>query len=428
MLLNLTWIWFSWLIATTAAFMSGRGNLNASLPFYTHHTITSLALHRYNANFFSPEMVVGAQRGNYLRDVCLLFPLGNKHTPRWKRGIYASIANGMFDIQMNQLFAYPQFKFTAADIQAQGPQDHVDNPFRRNFTGQEVDPKTNMMLFIASLPEPSAEWHASLNSILNQLNDSMSFYRDHNLRSSLLALGQALHTLEDFYAHTNFMELAVMEVFRRNATLQMQWNPNGTWTLDDLVFPFVGNGTQMPCAGHALDICFPLTSGVISRQPRQLGIGLESIVEAMMAKHLTSFNSSNNALLKPFVQAMSDVQDEWVHEDSDVLDDPNLLLPSHAQLSKDSADQPLHEVAAQCAIEADISILDPVVKNYQAGTVDLVEIQRRLHVLMSHPFAIWLSPEFKCSQLVQLFVYTHPERIPFLSRERAMSATNRLVY
>lgn len=64
--------------------------------------------------------------------------------------------------------------------------------------------------------------------------------KDEELAEACRLLGQGLHTLEDFGAHTNYVELALRELGYKN------------------VFPFVGQGTMMNVRGKHI---YPLTTG-----------------------------------------------------------------------------------------------------------------------------------------------------------------------
>ena len=63
--------------------------------------------------------------------------------------------------------------------------------------------------------------------------------RDEDLFEAFRCLGQGLHCLEDFSAHSNYVELALHELGLRN------------------VFPHVGTGTQMNLHGKFV---FPLVT------------------------------------------------------------------------------------------------------------------------------------------------------------------------
>src|SRR5690349_15603194 len=64
--------------------------------------------------------------------------------------------------------------------------------------------------------------------------------RTEDLCEALRCLGQALHTMEDFGAHSNYTELALLEMGYHD------------------VFPHVGTGTRMNVRGKSV---WPLTTG-----------------------------------------------------------------------------------------------------------------------------------------------------------------------
>lgn len=95
------------------------------------------------------------------------------------------------------------------------------------------------------------DWATSAAYIKSSLSKSIHYGRlyasggrgskkEENLYEALRYLGQALHTLEDFTAHSNYVELALREMGFRN------------------VFPHVGSATQINVRGRNI---FPLVTG-----------------------------------------------------------------------------------------------------------------------------------------------------------------------
>ena len=95
-------------------------------------------------------------------------------------------------------------------------------------------------------------WATSLGYVKHSLNRSIHFGRvythgasgsggkEADLFEALRCLGQALHTLEDFAAHSNYCELVLREMGFAN------------------VFPHVGTATQINLYGKPV---FPLVTG-----------------------------------------------------------------------------------------------------------------------------------------------------------------------
>jgi hypothetical protein len=105
----------------------------------------------------------------------------------------------------------------------------------------EVDPRTGMKNYIAN---ESGGWATSTNYIRQSLLKAIELRRrarsDADLYEALRLLGQALHTLEDLPAHSNWVELALIEMGYRN------------------VFPHVGENTAIRVGGKTI---YPLVTG-----------------------------------------------------------------------------------------------------------------------------------------------------------------------
>lgn len=107
-----------------------------------------------------------------------------------------------------------------------------------------VDPESGMKNYIANESTPFA---TSSRYVRKQLLDCIQEGRNaYQLKKksptqALIYLGAALHTLEDFAAHSNYVELALM-------------------TLGVPAFPFVGDGckVKIPRSGHEVP---PLVTG-----------------------------------------------------------------------------------------------------------------------------------------------------------------------
>jgi hypothetical protein len=105
----------------------------------------------------------------------------------------------------------------------------------------EVDPRTGMKNYIAN---EQGGWATSTAFIRTSLVRAIELRRrsqsDADIYEALRLLGQSLHTLEDLSAHSNWVELAMIE---------MGYNP---------VFPHVGSNTAITLGGKRI---FPLVTG-----------------------------------------------------------------------------------------------------------------------------------------------------------------------
>lgn len=110
-----------------------------------------------------------------------------------------------------------------------------------------IDPATGLKNYIAN---ESGGWATSLGYVKYSLHRSIHYGRlylhggqkgrEEDLCEALRCLGQGLHCLEDFGAHTNYVELALREMGFHN------------------VFPHVGAATQINVRGKQI---FPLVTG-----------------------------------------------------------------------------------------------------------------------------------------------------------------------
>ena len=132
-----------------------------------------------------------------------------------------------------------------------------------------IDPNTGMKNYIAN---ETGGWATSLGYIKYSFARSIHFgrlythgankVREEDLCEALRCLGQGLHCVEDFGAHTNYCELALRELGYHN------------------VFPHVGSQTMMnlrgkqvfPLVGVAVTICdFRLSTDCV-RSPVLLAV------------------------------------------------------------------------------------------------------------------------------------------------------------
>ena len=202
--------------------------------------------------------------GNFLRDYSQALDVGtlksvNAETIRILVWVLSFMAFG---------YATEEFEVTADRLGVYRAEEHIDNPlgyadgldatkFDKRLRGPvmpaetEVDPRTGMKNYIAN---ESGQWATSAGYIRYSLARSIHFGRlytsgsgrkgnEEDLCEALRCLGQALHCLEDFSAHSNYCELALRELGYRN------------------VFPHCGTHSEVHVHGKRV---FPLTTGTVS--------------------------------------------------------------------------------------------------------------------------------------------------------------------
>jgi hypothetical protein len=158
-------------------------------------------------------------------------------------------------------FATDEFEVTKDRLGCYTHVEHIDNP--RGYVDNaksvdprlrgpvdprelEFDPKTGMKNYIANTGNG---YDTSADYVRRQLGEAIKLGRQsHNKHSaaakeSFIHLGAALHTLEDFAAHSNFVELCLRQLG------------------EDTVFPLVGDACRVKVPGLRNKKVAPLVTG-----------------------------------------------------------------------------------------------------------------------------------------------------------------------
>ncbi|KAI9883634.1 MAG: hypothetical protein M1823_004599 [Watsoniomyces obsoletus] len=224
-------------------------DLLKTVPFLAHHKWTSLMIKR-------------AYFGNWLRDYSQAVDVGTL------KGVQAGTIRILVWVLSFLSFGYAtgEFEVTEERLGVYRPEEHIDNPkdyadnadarqfdprLRPPVTPAElaVDPYTGMKNYIS---HEAGHWATSSGYVKFSFSRSIHFGRvytsgasgsrgrEADLCEALRCLGQGLHCLEDFAAHTNYVELALREIGLTN------------------VFPHTGVATEMNLHGRRV---FPLVTG-----------------------------------------------------------------------------------------------------------------------------------------------------------------------
>ena len=200
--------------------------------------------------------------GNWLRDYSQAVDVGTL------KGIQSDTIRILIWVLSFLAFGYAtgEFEVTEERLGTYRPEEHIDNPkdYADNVDARkydprlrppvqpielEIDPDTAMKNYIANENLGIAN---SAGYIKHSFTRSIHFGRvytngagnskgkEADLCEALRCLGQGLHCLEDFGAHTNYTELALREMGYRN------------------VFPHTGTVTEINVRGHQI---FPLVTG-----------------------------------------------------------------------------------------------------------------------------------------------------------------------
>ena len=200
--------------------------------------------------------------GNWLRDYSQAVDVGTL------KGVQAGTIRILVWVLSFLSFGYAtgEFEVTEERLGVYRPEEHIDNPkdYADNVDARQydqrlrppilpielqVDPKTGMKNYIANENLGIA---TSVGYVKHSFTRSVHFGRvytsgasgtsgkEADLCEALRCLGQGLHCLEDFGAHTNYTELTLREMGFTN------------------VFPHTGAATEINLHGHRV---FPLVTG-----------------------------------------------------------------------------------------------------------------------------------------------------------------------
>ncbi|KAF2227163.1 heterokaryon incompatibility protein Het-C-domain-containing protein [Elsinoe ampelina] len=218
-------------------------------------TVATLKGHKWTS-----MMIKRVYFGNWLRDYSQAVDVGTL------KGVPASTIRVLIWVLAFMTFGYATAEFEVTDerLGCYRPEEHIDNPkdyadnedarkYDKRLRGPvlreelDVDPQTGMKNYIAN---ERGGWATSAGYVKFSVQRSIHYGRlytsgpnkgrEEDLCEALRCLGQALHCLEDFGAHTQYVELALRELGHRN------------------VFPHVGSGTEINVRGKRI---FPLVTG-----------------------------------------------------------------------------------------------------------------------------------------------------------------------
>ncbi|OKL64284.1 hypothetical protein UA08_00239 [Talaromyces atroroseus] len=222
-------------------------------------TIKALAF--IQGHKWTSSMISRVYFGNWLRDYSQAMDVGTL------KSLQADTIRVLVWILSFMTFGYAtaEFEVTADRLGVYRPEEHIDNPkdYADNQDARQydkrlrppvrqieldIDPETGMKNYIAN---EKGDWATSAAYVKYSISRSIHYGRlytsgghnkgkEEDLHEALRCLGQGLHTLEDFGAHSNYCELVLREMGFHN------------------VFPHVGSATQINLRGHRV---FPLVTG-----------------------------------------------------------------------------------------------------------------------------------------------------------------------
>ncbi|KAK6819473.1 Het-C-domain-containing protein, partial [Apiospora arundinis] len=257
-------------LATPAAAF-GAGNISSSSPIeginWRHGDIEDALLGIMMARAlnkkgkeFSKVMVARVYFGNWLRDYSQAVDLGTIKTVSYE-AIRLVVAILGF---MNFGFGSKEFEVTEERLGCYRPEEHIDNPKgygggddpKRYWHGLRgpidedrelaIDPETGMINYIANEREDIATSSGLLRKLLGRCielgREHAQTGNDDALYESMRLMGTGLHCLEDFFAHSNYIELALIEMGNRD------------------IFPHVGRDVRIVLEDVGAEV-YPIVTG-----------------------------------------------------------------------------------------------------------------------------------------------------------------------
>ncbi|KAI0106773.1 Het-C-domain-containing protein [Daldinia grandis] len=212
---------------------------------------------------FNKLMVSRVYFGNWLRDYSQAIDVGTV------KSVSAEAIRLLLCVLGFLTFGYgsKEFEVTAERLGCYRPEDHIDNP--KNYADNEdarqyderlrgpidesvelaIDPETGLKNYIANENSRIMTSALHVRRLFGRCIELGRSYKQSDRKSDLYEalrlLGTGLHCLEDFLAHSNYTELALIELGERD------------------IFPHVGRDTkiQIPGARHDVYPCITGTFG-----------------------------------------------------------------------------------------------------------------------------------------------------------------------
>jgi len=380
-------------------FAAGEGSKKEA----THGSIESVLEH---AGFRQHE-VRAIYYGNWLRDFSqLLDPkiVRAAHTPKnfpdvLSRDALTRIVDVLAVKEFNDLMKIDREKFrvTPQRLGVYRPSEHIDNP--KVLKPAAFDPATRDADF-----EPWVEKGNSLLEVDYQTSMKRYIHRSSNVMQAelntawkagiestdgLRAFGSALHILEDFYAHSNYVELSLIKL---GYTQVLPWTsaanckhrlplvtgmfgstdviaslaaPLGKilFSVKDTTFKAIQTGerterdqvVQILLSEHPNENYLKAYESFLHNRDKWAELPYSDYIEALL-HHVRLpgqlVNNAFGAVMQGLLTLLGNsIDDAQTH----LGDDPNTsgsTDPSHSQLAKDHGEHPLHELAALLAKDA----------------------------------------------------------------------------
>jgi hypothetical protein len=303
------------------------------------------------------------------------------------------------------------YKVTPARLGVYRPSEHIDNPkvTDRNApdpTSRDLDFEVAIM---AGSPQLEVDYQTSMKRYISRSVDFMN--RELRIAidkgpnaEGLRAFGSALHVLEDFFAHSNFVELALIKegyrdvlpwtspancraglplvtgMFGPTDVVASLAGPLGEilFSVEDVIYQPIKPGDRSPreqvllilLEEHHNPRYLEIYNAFLTTRDRWVDLPFAEYLQRCAA-YLQGLSAvPGNAvgiIFKEVLSHFGDKVDDWqtVHQQ-----DPHengSTDPSHSQLAKDHAEHPLHLLAASLATEAVRSVATAMISYWDGN-------------------------------------------------------------
>ena len=436
-------------------FGAGRGHGKPGLSF-GHESIED-ALKKA---FLTKEERRRIYFGNWLRDHSQAIDPALIRPPKSRdirEGFTRSALTRVLDVKAREEFGNETiFRVTPKMLGVYRAEEHIDNPhgiedhskddpdFRQKWTEDEVavDPETGLLNYIANR---KGRWVTSAAYVEKELRAAAALGAT---PEGLRTLGNALHTLEDFYSHSNFVELLLLRLGHSQ------------------VYPWAHRKVQAPTARYPLvtgkfgsndiqvSLAYVLSESLTGAKKYEPGKRSSAdeilliLLKDIPPQHLDPRQVERLEKLMAFREGLSK-QYPWVGEALNTLSTllaalPHAILkaqaknhatrvtksqdeflgnalflhPTHSQLSKDHDDHPLHVLAANMAMGV-VAEVGGLMDKVWAGHATVEKMVQAALQYFVHPEDIQDAAADRRSWLFERarqWAKAHPEKVQLLEK------------
>lgn len=410
-------------VLISAKFEAGKGNNHKD----THGSIEAVL---EDAGFL-PREVRAIYFGNWLRDYSqLLDPKIVRATDMpenfpdvLSRQALTKIVDVLAVREFTDLMTYhrERFRVTTDRLGVYRPSEHIDNP--KTITAPPFDPTERDVDFepwvraddelLEVDPETSMKRYMERSANVMCAELGTAVLAGSKSPDGLRALGSALHILEDFFAHSNFVELSLIKMGHKDV---LPWTSKadckhglplvtGMFGATDVIASLAAplgkilfsakETTFTPIKAGARDDRDQLILILLNEHPdkdylkayeaflsardKWADLPYSDYVEAVIHHLAWPGRLAGNAIAKAMQGLFALLGNSIGATQTHLDDDPNAsgsTDPSHSQLAKDHGEHPLHGLAALLAKTAVLKIGENIVKQWrhQPVNIDVVQI------------------------------------------------------